>query len=99
LLTDLNFFFDAGTAFNRFQHFTDGQSVERTLFNPDGTPVRDQNNMIVTETVNVKPTIARSAGISMRVNLFGYLVVEPYYAWRLEGVRQASFGFNLVPGW
>ena len=99
LLTDLNFFVDAGTAFNRFDHFTKGQEVIRTVFNSDGTPVRGPDGKVVTETLSIKPTIARSAGASLRVNLFGYLVVEPYYAIRLDGSRVASFGFNLLPGW
>lgn len=99
LLTDLNFFFDIGTAFNQFSHFTDGQLVQQPIFNPDGTFKRDQDGKIITEGIKVKPTIARSAGVSLRVNLFGYLVVEPYYAFRLEGPRGGTFGFNLVPGW
>jgi Tol biopolymer transport system component len=42
-----------------------------------------------------------SAGISLRVNLFGMLVVEPYYAypWRGNGFAKAVFGINISPGW
>jgi len=40
-----------------------------------------------------------SAGVSLRVNLFGALVVEPYYAKPLVGDQPFSFGFNFIPGW
>lgn len=36
-----------------------------------------------------------NSGISLRVNLFGYLIIEPYYAvpWQNGGLRNASMGF------
>lgn len=40
-----------------------------------------------------------STGLSLRVNLFGALVVEPYYAWPLLKNAQGRFGIFLVPGW
>lgn len=42
-----------------------------------------------------------SSGVSARINLFGYLVIEPYYAvpWQNGGFRNASFGLNFLPGW
>jgi len=42
-----------------------------------------------------------SSGISMRVNVFGYLIVEPFYAipWQNGGFRNANFGLNFLPGW
>jgi hypothetical protein len=43
-----------------------------------------------------------STGISMRVNLMGYLVVEPYFALPLsapESQRTWRFGLNFIPGW
>src|SRR5215203_2802921 len=41
-----------------------------------------------------------SSGVSLRLNLFGYLVIEPYYAipWQNGGLRNATFGINLLPG-
>lgn len=41
-----------------------------------------------------------SSGVSLRVNLFGALIVEPYYAipWRNGGFKNASFGLNFTPG-
>ncbi|MBN2213906.1 MAG: PD40 domain-containing protein [Bacteroidales bacterium] len=42
-----------------------------------------------------------SAGLSLRLNLFGYMVVEPYYAVPFQdgGFKNASFGINFIPGW
>lgn len=53
---------------------------------------------------NILPKDARfilSSGISLRVNLFGYLIIEPYYAipWQNGGFRNGSFGLNFIPGW
>lgn len=42
-----------------------------------------------------------SAGASMRVNLFGYLILEPYYAFPMhrDGIMGGVFGLNFLPGW
>ena len=42
-----------------------------------------------------------SSGVSVRVNLFGYLIIEPFYAvpWQNGGFKNANFGLNFVPGW
>ena len=40
-----------------------------------------------------------SAGVSTRVNLFGSLIVEPFYAVPLQPQTRGRFGVNLVPGW
>ena len=42
-----------------------------------------------------------SSGISLRINLFGYLVLEPFFAipWQNGGLRNGTFGLNLLPGW
>ena len=41
-----------------------------------------------------------TAGVSVRVNLFGALILEPYYAVPLvKGGGKGSFGFNFIPGW
>ncbi|MBC5775325.1 PD40 domain-containing protein [Pontibacter sp. KCTC 32443] len=50
-------------------------------------------------SINYKPLI--STGLSLRVNLFGYMVIEPYYAIPIEknGRELANFGVNFAPGW
>lgn len=42
-----------------------------------------------------------STGLSVRVNLFGMLVIEPYYAFPLQrkGLEAGVFGLNFAPGW
>jgi hypothetical protein len=42
-----------------------------------------------------------SFGTSARINLFGYIVIEPFYAIPLQngGFRNGSFGLNFMPGW
>lgn len=43
-----------------------------------------------------------STGVSLRVNLFGYLVLEPYFALPIsapESERSWRFGLNFIPGW
>ena len=42
-----------------------------------------------------------STGISARVNFFGQLILEPYYAFPLRenGLKMGSFGLNFIPGW
>jgi len=46
---------------------------------------------------DVQPVL--TAGISLRANVFGAIIVEPYYAKLLGTNIPASFGFNLIPGW
>jgi Tol biopolymer transport system component len=42
-----------------------------------------------------------SAGVSLRINLFGMLILEPYYAvpFQLGGFKAITFGLNFTPGW
>ena len=42
-----------------------------------------------------------SYGVSFRVNLFGYMVLEPYYAipMQKDGSKYANLGLNFLPGW
>ena len=42
-----------------------------------------------------------STGISARVNFFGQLILEPYYAipLRENGWQLGNFGLNFIPGW
>jgi hypothetical protein len=86
LLTDLNFFFDAGAAFDEWSHFSDG---ERIIVNRPGG---------ISEEFH-KPKVAMSTGLSMRINLFGAMVVEPYFAYPLQKNSRMVFGFNFLPGW
>jgi hypothetical protein len=47
---------------------------------------------------NFDPRPVLSAGVSLRVNLFGALILEPFYAWPLQENTRAVFGLNFIPG-
>ncbi|MEL6863193.1 MAG: hypothetical protein AAFP19_02185, partial [Bacteroidota bacterium] len=52
------------------------------------------------EQINsVRPQPILSTGLSLRVNLFGALIVEPYYAFPIQQNTRGVFGLNIVPGW
>ena len=43
--------------------------------------------------------VLMSAGMSVRINLFGAMVLEPYYAFPLREGGSGVFGLNFIPGW
>ncbi|HEY3386239.1 MAG TPA: hypothetical protein VGK46_07005 [Saprospiraceae bacterium] len=45
------------------------------------------------------PKLVFSTGFSWRINLFGALVLEPFFAWPLVKHGEGKFGVYLVPGW
>lgn len=46
-----------------------------------------------------EPKFVFSTGFSARINVFGAIIVEPYYAWPLLKGAKGRFGIFLVPGW
>ncbi|MBW6498344.1 MAG: hypothetical protein K0B09_08160 [Bacteroidales bacterium] len=80
LFTELNFFADAGVAWQGGQTIT---------LNPDN--VRDPNMRF--------PYF--SIGSSLRINVFGALILEPFYAMPFQtgGPSKGVWGFNFLPGW
>jgi hypothetical protein len=42
-----------------------------------------------------------SVGASLRINVLGYMVIEPYYAFPMQygGFNNPVFGVNFMPGW
>ncbi len=92
LFTDINLFFDAGYAFNSFDDFENGEFIIVEEVDPD---TGDQ----VIKSVEINPALAMSTGISLRLNLFGAMIVEPYLAWQLVDGGKRTFGLNIVPGW
>jgi len=46
-----------------------------------------------------RPPVLMSGGVSARINLFGSVILEPYYARTLNKGGRWNFGLNLVPGW
>ncbi len=93
LFSELNLFFDAGLAWSK------GDVVKLNQKGPDQIGTSGPNNTPVYAR-NVKVP-ALSAGISARVNVFGYFVLEPYLAFpfnRLD-VGKPVFGLAFSPGW
>ena len=85
-LTDFNLFFDGGLAWNK---------DDKIKFKWKASESKGYT-AIQKERIPVF-----SAGASFRINLFGYLVIEPYYAIPFQngGFSNGMFGINFVPGW
>ncbi|MFD2599103.1 basic secretory protein-like protein [Sphingobacterium corticis] len=95
LWSDLNLFFDAGLAWNK------GNTLKWSKTDADRNLVTDPNGQSFYEyDRNVRAPLY-SLGISMRVNLFGAMILEPYYAIPLIKGRSefGHFGLNFAPGW
>jgi outer membrane protein assembly factor BamA len=45
------------------------------------------------------PELAMSVGASVRFNLFGAMILEPYWAYPLQQNSRVVFGMNFIPGW
>lgn len=103
LFTDLNLFFDAGLAWSKGSKIVSNadkkplvQQLDQQgnpMMGPDGQPlmVPDRNYKV--------PVF--SAGVSLRINLFGAMILEPYYAIPFVKSRDkfGTFGLNFTPGW
>ena len=79
--------------FTELNLFTDGGVAFGKAVSPSSDPKGD--------LVSRKSKFIMSSGASLRLNLFGYLILEPYYAipWQNGGFRNANFGINLLQGW
>jgi len=86
LFTDLNLFFDAGLAWDEDSKVSFKSQPNGVLL-PNGKPA--------------ERVPALSAGVSVRVNVFGYFVLEPYYAFPFQrkDVKAGVFGLTFAPGW
>ncbi|MDB4927216.1 tolB protein precursor [Mucilaginibacter sp.] len=89
--SELNFFFDAGLA------WSSGNQVKFQTA-PDKIGV-DKNGNNVYNTNQRVPAL--STGVSLRVNIFGYFVLEPYLAvpFNRNDVNKPVFGLGFTPGW
>jgi hypothetical protein len=103
-ISELSFFTDAGLAWNPDNYFS--WKLKRY-------PIKKINyyNLAVSNPDNLEPyndySYSKyryphvSYGISLRINFFGYMVLEPYYAVPIEmgGFKNGNFGLNFLPGW
>ena len=91
LFSDLNLFFDAGLAWNAGNEIKFGLAPDRIGTDINGLPIYNSNQRVP----------ALSTGVSLRVNLFGYFVLEPYFALPLNrtDVKKPVFGLGFTPGW
>ncbi len=95
LFSDLNLFFDAGLAWSSDSKvaFRSTPRLIESHVNPNDPSL---------PPIEVYERIpALSAGVSLRVNLFGAMILEPYYAFPFQraDVRFGTFGLNFAPGW
>ncbi|MFJ7759128.1 tolB protein precursor, partial [Pedobacter suwonensis] len=104
LFSDLNLFFDAGLAWtNDTQVKFKGEPTYTTqpVLDANKKPVVDEKGNPVTYQATTERVPAMSVGISLRVNVFGYFVLEPYYAipFQRKDVKTGVFGLTFAPGW
>jgi WD40 repeat protein len=104
LFSDLNLFFDAGLAWNKGDKVQFQKNPDLLRLDPvkddAGNPVNDAaGNPLTTPVYSRVPAL--SAGISLRVNIFGYFVLEPYFAipFNRTDVKKPVFGLTFAPGW
>ena len=85
LFSDLNLFFDMGLAYD----------------NDSKVAFRSEPRSVGGTRGYLERVPAMSAGVSLRVNVFGYFVLEPYYAipFQRKDVNLGVFGLTLAPGW
>lgn len=94
LFSDLNLFIDGGIAWTR----NDQLSGPIFTLDRNGEPlINPETGEPFVAFPQAKPVF--TAGASVRVNLFGALIVEPYYAFPFVKNSQGVFGVNLIPGW
>jgi len=106
LFSDLNFFVDGGVAWsdnrqfkgNVYQTDSEGNRVPQIDRNT-GSPLVDDSGNPLYETLYSKALPLVSTGVSLRVNLFGAIILEPYYAFPLLENSKGVFGLNILPGW
>jgi outer membrane protein assembly factor BamA len=77
--------------------------TELALFADAGVAWDSQNTPVLrwTPRNDTERIPVFSTGVSLRFNLFGMLVIEPFYAipYQLGGMKSAYIGVNFLPGW
>ena len=104
LFSDLNLFFDAGLAWrdgSKVVFKGEPTYVTEDLRDANGQPVLDTDGKVITTQTTNERVPSLSVGVSLRVNVFGYFVIEPYYAipFQRKDVKAGVFGLTFAPGW
>ncbi len=88
LFSELNLFFDAGLAWNGGDKIAFKKNPSQIATASNGQPIYER-------------VPATSVGLSARVNVFGYFVIEPYAAipFNRTDVTKPVFGLTFAPGW
>ena len=91
LFTELNLFFDAGLAWNSGDQIVFQSSPDAIGKNATGQTIYNAMQRVP----------ATSAGISLRVNVFGAFILEPYlaYPFNRTDITKPVFGLGFTPGW
>ncbi|MFW6043890.1 MAG: hypothetical protein ACOCPW_05990, partial [Marinilabiliaceae bacterium] len=77
--------------------------TEVALFLDAGVAWNDESSPVfaLSTTTDARRIPVFSTGMAVRMNFFGFIVVEPYLAFPFHQKRffRGQFGFNIVPGW
>lgn len=87
-LTEFSVFLDGGVAWFDYDQFQG-----------DVTDFFVENGQLVEKVIYRKAKPVFSTGVSLRVNLFGAIILEPYLSRPLQNETEWVFGLNIVPGW
>ena len=102
LFSELNFFFDAGLAWNAGDKIAFKKEPDANTYSVDasGNPIYDRFGQLV-YPAGYNRVPAMSTGISLRINIFGAFVLEPYVAipFQRTDVQKPVFGLTFAPGW
>jgi len=100
LPTEITLFADAGLAWNSSDNFFDLLEFSEGRSTEVFSIIDEQGNEQLLEAEVSRRVPVFSAGVSSRFNLFGYIVLEIFYAYPFQRPEKgAHFGFQLIPGW
>jgi len=107
LFTEVNVFFDAGLAWNAGDQIKLAMGPDVIGYSPEvdqnGNPILGASGKQLQQAVyNPNQRVpALSTGISVRVNVFGAFVLEPYlaYPFNRTDISKPVFGLGFTPGW
>ena len=100
LFSDLNFFFDIGLAYDKTSKVA-FRSKPRAIGQGEVTTINPNGGRTTQYTTIYERVPVMSTGVSLRVNVFGYFVIEPYVAlpFQRTDVSGPVFGMAFAPGW